>query len=85
MNYFQKGVLLGQKAALNLWYVNTRPNSQKLSQAFEGLSYLAYKIQKTTSLVIFFIQIIHIALFRGDFLPFYSFCEFGLSQQFHTP
>ena len=29
-NYFQKGVLLGQKAALNLWHVDTRPNSQKL-------------------------------------------------------
>ena len=28
--YFQKGALLGKKAALNLWFVNTRPNSQKL-------------------------------------------------------
>ena len=25
--YFQKGALLGQKAALNLWYIDTRPNS----------------------------------------------------------
>ena len=29
-DYFQKGALLGQKAALNLLYVDTRPNSQKL-------------------------------------------------------
>ena len=29
-DYFQKVALLGQKAALNLWYVDTRPNSQKL-------------------------------------------------------
>ena len=29
-DYFQKGALLGQKAALNLRYVDTRPNSQKL-------------------------------------------------------
>ena len=27
---FQKGALLGQKAALNLWYIDTRPNSQNL-------------------------------------------------------
>ena len=26
--YFQEGALLGQKAALNLWNVDTRPNSQ---------------------------------------------------------
>ena len=45
-DYFQKGALLGQKAALHLWYVDTRPNSQKLLRAFKGLSYLAYKIQK---------------------------------------
>ena len=24
-DYFQKGALLGQKAALTLWYVDTRP------------------------------------------------------------
>ena len=29
VNYFQKGALLGQKVALNLWNVDTRPNSQK--------------------------------------------------------
>ena len=29
-DYFQKGALLGQKADLNLWYVDTMPNSQKL-------------------------------------------------------
>ena len=29
VNYFQTGALLGQKAALNLWCVDTRPNSQK--------------------------------------------------------
>ena len=29
-DYFQKGSLLGQKAALNLWYVDTRPNLQTL-------------------------------------------------------
>ena len=44
-DYFQKGELLGQKAALNLYYVDTTPNSQKnRSRAFEDLSYLAYKI-----------------------------------------
>ena len=42
VNYFQKGALLGKKAALNLWYVDNRPNSKKFSRAFEGLSYLAY-------------------------------------------
>ena len=25
-DYFQKGALLGQKASLNLWYVDTGPN-----------------------------------------------------------
>ena len=29
-DYFQKGVFLGQKAALNLCYVDARPNSQKM-------------------------------------------------------
>ena len=29
-DYFHKGALLGQKAELNLKYVDTRPNSQKL-------------------------------------------------------
>ena len=28
-DYFQKDTLLGQEAALHLWYVDTRPNSQK--------------------------------------------------------
>ena len=28
-DYFQKGALLGQKVVLNLWYIDTRPNSQK--------------------------------------------------------
>ena len=43
---FSKSALLGQKSALNLWYVYTRLNSQKLYRSFESLSYLAYKIQK---------------------------------------
>ena len=30
VNYLQKDVHLGKKMALNLWYVDTRPNSQKL-------------------------------------------------------
>ena len=30
INYIQKGALLGQKAALNLRYVDTKKNSQKL-------------------------------------------------------
>ena len=30
VNYFQKGAFLGQKVALNIWYVDTRPNSQIL-------------------------------------------------------
>ena len=29
-DYFQKGGLLGQKGALNLWYIHTRPNSKTL-------------------------------------------------------
>ena len=29
-DYFQKGAILGHKAALSLWYVDTRLNSQKL-------------------------------------------------------
>ena len=28
--FLQKGAHLGQKATINLWYVDTRPNSQKL-------------------------------------------------------
>ena len=28
-DYFQKGALLDQKAALNLWYVDTRPKISK--------------------------------------------------------
>ena len=31
-DYFQNGSPLGLKAALNLWYVDTKPNSQKLIQ-----------------------------------------------------
>ena len=42
-DYFQKGAFLGQKATPNLWYVDTRPNSQKLFPSFEGLSNSAYK------------------------------------------
>ena len=39
---FQKGALLGQKAALNLWYIDTWGQIRKnCSRAFEGLSYLA--------------------------------------------
>ena len=34
-DYFQKVALLGQKAALNLWYVVTRPNSQNCSRALK--------------------------------------------------
>ena len=30
VNYFQKVALLGKKVALNLWYVDTRPISQKI-------------------------------------------------------
>ena len=33
-DYFKKGAPLDQKAALNLWYVDTRPNSKNFSQAF---------------------------------------------------
>ena len=29
-DYFQKGAFLTQKAALNLWYVDTRPNSKEM-------------------------------------------------------
>ena len=45
---FQKGALLGKKVAATLWYVDARPNYQKnCSQAaFEGLSYLDYKIKR---------------------------------------
>ena len=58
VNYFQKGALLGQKAALNLWYVDIPGQIRKnCSRAFEGLSNLAYTIQKKKlCLVIFFIK-----------------------------
>ena len=56
--YFQKGALLGQKVALNLWYVDTIDLSdtyqlscryqakiaKTVPRVFEGLSYLACKI-----------------------------------------
>ena len=31
-DYFQKGAVLGQKATLNVWYVDTRPNSQTVPE-----------------------------------------------------
>ena len=34
-DYFQKGALFGQKAALNLWYVDTR--SSKFLQIWPGI------------------------------------------------
>ena len=46
VNYFQKGALLGQKVALNLWNIDTRRQIRKnCSRAFEGLSYLAFQIK----------------------------------------
>ena len=58
---FQKGALLGQKAALSLWYVDTRPNSQNCSRAVESLSYLACKIQKQLMFSYIFIHIIQLS------------------------
>ena len=51
-DYFQKGALLGHTEALNLWYSNTRPNSQKLFPSIKGLSNLAYKTKK--KMIIFY-------------------------------
>ena len=34
-DFFQKGALLGQKAALNLWYFDTRPNHKNCSRALK--------------------------------------------------
>ena len=55
-NYFQKGALLGQKAALNLWYVDTRPNSQKLFLSIRrtviyGLYMFSYMFYSHNSIV----------------------------------
>ena len=46
---------MGQTAALNLWYFDTRPKSQKRFRAFEGPSYLAYKIKKTNYVLLYFL------------------------------
>ena len=47
-HYFQKGALLGQKASLNLGTLIPGKIRNHFSRAFEGLSYLAYKITKKT-------------------------------------
>ena len=43
-DYFQKGTLLGQKAALNIWFVDMIPGQIRKNcyLAFESLSYLVY-------------------------------------------
>ena len=47
-DYFQKSALLNQKAALNLWYVDTRPNSQKLTDLkMLGNSFCKYGLVST--------------------------------------
>ena len=51
LNYFQK--VSGRKVALNLWYVDTRPNLQILFSSIWRSAYLDYKIQNIL-LVIFF-------------------------------
>ena len=61
---------MGQKAALNLWYFASIPGQilKNCSRAFGGLSYLAYKIQKTNNVYFyFFLYIIQIALFSSEF------------------
>ena len=61
---------MGQKAALNLWYFDTRPSHKNCSRAFEGLSYLTNKIfKKNLCLVIFFIHIIQLSFFISEYLP----------------
>ena len=68
---FQKGALLSQKAALNLWYVDTRPNSQKLfPRILRSVIFGLLNLIKELCLVIFFIFIIQIALFSSEYLPF---------------
>ena len=47
--YFQKGALLGQKAAINLWYVDTRPNSQKLFPSIWRSVKFGYRLKNKTS------------------------------------
>ena len=58
--YIKKGALLGQKAALNLWYVNTRPYSQKMFPSIWLMIFL-----NKIFLVIFFIHIIQLSLFSS--------------------
>ena len=55
----------GQKATPNLWYVDTRPNSQKLKVCHIWLE----KFKKKLCLVIFFIHIIQLSLFCSEYLP----------------
>ena len=50
--HFQKGALVGQKETLNLWYVDTRPNSQKLSRSIWRS--VLFGLFKKLRLVIFF-------------------------------
>ena len=69
-DYFQKGALLGQKAAINLWYVDTRPNSQKLFPSiWRSVIFGLQNSKNKLCLVIFFIHIIQLSLFSSEYLP----------------
>ena len=69
MNYFQKSALLGQKR--NKIFGTSIPGQirNNCSRAFEGLSYLAYKIFKNLCIVICFIHIIQWSHFSNEYLP----------------
>ena len=41
VNYFQKVALLGKKVALNLWYFDTSPNSQKIKNKLSKQSLIS--------------------------------------------
>ena len=53
---------IGQKAALNLWYVaDTRPNSQKLFPSIRSVIFGLQNSKNSSCLIIFFIHVIQIA------------------------
>ena len=66
-DYFQKGALMGQRASLSLWYVDTKTR-EFCSRVFEGLSRLAYNFFKFPKL-----KFLETSLFRFFFFFFLSF------------
>ena len=69
-DYFQKGALLGQKAAQNLWYVDTWPNSKKpFPSICRSVIYGLQNFKKQLMFSYIFIHIIQLSLFRSEYLP----------------